>query len=341
MAYKVLFQADSEPYEGIIPLFGDRCETRMWTRPEPDTDFAATEAIYVYSHMWVDRALMARMPKLRVISNFGVGCDHIDLEGARQLGLPVGNTPGVLDTTTADQGITLMMAAARNLVVGEHFARGPDFTIYDPAILLGQMVTGATLGIVGLGRIGYQVAKRAVAFDMPILYHNRTRNDKAERDFGACRVSLDELLSASDFTMLCMPLNDETRGMIGARELALMKPTSVLINIARGGVLDHDALLETLTDRRIFAAAPRRHRAGAAPPRPPAAVSRQPGDRPPSRQRHEADPRCDVSHVGGQHVRRARGPRGPVPNRLRQGGRVPSVADLEIDGTRAGRPQPW
>ena len=161
----------------------------------------------------------------------------------------------MLDTTTADQGITLMMAAARNLIGGEHYARSPDFTIYDPAILLGQMVTGATLGIVGLGRIGYQVAKRAVAFDMPVLYHNRTRNEKAERDFGAHRVSLDELLSASDFTMLCMPLNDETRGMIGARELALMKPTAVLINIARGGVLDHDALLETLTDRRIFAAA--------------------------------------------------------------------------------------
>ena len=257
MSYQVLFQADTEPYEGIIPLFGDRCEIKMWTRPEPepDTDYHAIEAIYVYSHMWVDRALMARMPKLRIISNFGVGCDHIDLEGARQLGLPVGNTPGVLDTTTADQGITLMMAAARNLVVGEHFARGPDFTIYDPAILLGQMVTGATLGIVGLGRIGYQVARRAVAFDMPVLYHNRTRNERAERDLGARRVPLDELLSGSDFVMLCMPLNDETRGMIGARELGLMKPTAVLINIARGGVLDHDALLETLTERRIFAAA--------------------------------------------------------------------------------------
>ena len=257
MKYQVLFQADAEPYEGIIPLLGDRCQLHMWTQtdPDPDTDFEAIEAIYVYTHLWVGRDLMKRMPKLRVVANFGVGCDHIDLEGARELGIPVGNTPGVLDTTTADMGISLMMAAARNVVVGDHFARGPDFLIYDARILLGQMVSGATLGIIGLGRIGYQVAKRAAAFDMEILYHNRGHNEQAERDFSARRTTLDELLSTADFVVLSMPLSDETRGMIGARELALLKPTSVLINIARGGVIDHDALLETLTERRIFCAA--------------------------------------------------------------------------------------
>ena len=257
MAYKILFQSDTEPYEGIIPLFEHRCDIKMWTQVEPDssTDFDAIEGIFVYSHMKVDGALMARMPNLRVISNFGVGCDHIDLRAAKRLVLPVGNTPGVLDTTTADMGFALMMAAARNLIIGEHFARGPDFNIFDPAILLGQMVTGATIGIIGLGRIGYQVAKRAAAFDMPILYHNRSQNDQAEDDFGARYVAIDELLSTSDFVMLTMPLTNETRGMIGTDELALMKPTAVLVNIARGGVLDHEALLQTLKERRIFCAA--------------------------------------------------------------------------------------
>jgi glyoxylate reductase len=137
---------------------------------------------------------MERMPELRVISNFGVGCDHIDLEGARRLGIPVGNTPGVLDATTADMTFTLLMAAARNVVRGDHFARGPDFIEYDPSFLLGQEVAGSIMGIVGLGRIGYQVARRATGFDMKVIYHNRGPNRRAEEELSARYVpySVDE-----------------------------------------------------------------------------------------------------------------------------------------------------
>ena len=257
MSYRVLFQSDAAPYAGILPLMQERCEVDWWRQPEPDpaTDLAAIEGIFVYSHMWVDRALMAQMPRLRVVSNFGVGCDHIDLEGARELGIPVGNTPGVLDATTADLTFALLAGAARNLFAGYDYARGPDFNVYDAAILLGQQLTGSTLGIVGLGRIGYQVAKRALGFDMEVIYHNRHRHADAENDLGARYVSLDELLSTADFVTLNVPLTDATRGLISSRELRLMKPTAVLVNVARGPVVDQDALLETMRARRIHCAA--------------------------------------------------------------------------------------
>ncbi len=257
MAYQILVQSDVDPYEAILPLLSDSCQIHMWREEEPpaDTDFAAIEGLYVYSHMWLDGALMERMPGLRVISNFGVGCDHIDLDGAKRLGIPVGNTPGVLDAATADMTFTLLMAAARNVVRGDHFARGPEFIEYDPSFLLGQEVAGSKLGIVGLGRIGYQVARRATGFDMEVIYHKRSPNRRAEEELGARYVSLDELVSTADFVTLTMPLTDETRGMIGRRELGLMKPTAVLVNAARGGVLDHEALLEALRERRIHAAA--------------------------------------------------------------------------------------
>ena len=257
MTYRVLFQSDADPYHSIVPMLEERCQLDWWREPDvdPAIDLGAIEGVYVYSHMWMDRSLMERMPNLKVISNFGVGCDHIDLEGAAQLGIPVGNTPGVLDATTADLTFALLMAAARNLFPGYHHARGPDFTHYDAAILLGQHLTGGTLGIIGLGRIGYQVAKRALGFDMEVVYHNRNRNMKAEEDLGARYVSLDELLSTADFVALNMPLTDETRGMIGRRELALMKPTAVLVNAASGPVIDQEALVETMRARRIHCAA--------------------------------------------------------------------------------------
>jgi glyoxylate reductase len=257
VAYQILVQSDVEMYEAVLPLLSDSCEIHLWPEQEPpvDTDYAAIEGLYVYGHMWLDGALMERMPRLRVISNFGVGCDHIDLDGARRLRIPVGNTPGVLDATTADMTFTLLMAAARNVVRGDHFARGPDFVEYDPSFMLGQEVAGSTLGIVGLGRIGYQVARRASGFDMEILYHNRNPNRRAEEELGARYVSLEELMSTADFAILTMPLTRETRGMIGRRELGLMKPTAVLVNAARGAVLDHEALLAALQEKRIHAAA--------------------------------------------------------------------------------------
>ena len=198
---------------------------------------------------------MDATPRLKVISNFGVGCDHIDLAAAEERGIPVGNTPHVLDGATADITFALLLAGARNIVKGDHFARGPDFLEYDPSFMLGQEVHHQALGIIGLGNIGYQVARRALGFDMTVLYHNRTRNQKAEADLGVRYVALDELLAQSDFVALNMPLTDETRGMIGARELGLMKESAVLVNAARGAVIDHDALLDTMRAGRLHCAA--------------------------------------------------------------------------------------
>ena len=257
MTYPILFRTDVEPYRTVLPRIGDGCEVHMWLQDElpADVDPQSIRGIYAYSHDHVTGALMEQLPNLKVVSCYAVGVDHIDLEGARRLGIPVGHTPGVLDDTTADMTFALLMAAARNLVQGDRYARGPEYTRFDCKVLVGQDVSGQTLGIVGLGRIGYQVARRAAGFDMPIIYHNRTRNEKAESELGATYVSLEELLSTADFVTLNMPLTDETRKMIGSEQLALMKPTATLVNIGRGGTVDHEALLETMRSQRIHAAA--------------------------------------------------------------------------------------
>ena len=210
--------------------------------------------LYTYGHPVVDAELLNRLPNLKVVSNYGVGVDHIRLTAARELGIPVGNTPGILDGATADMGMTLLMAAARRLVEGDRYARSPQFTRYDPGYMLGREVHSNTLGIIGLGRIGQQVAKRARAFDMRVIYHNRRRNEMGETAVGATYVTFDELLTQSDFLMLCCPLTDETRGLIGADALAKMKPTAILINIARGPVVDTAALTHALQSRQIYAA---------------------------------------------------------------------------------------
>jgi glyoxylate reductase len=258
MSWNVLIQSDVVPYAEITRLLAAAdVQLHWWKDAEPpeDVDYTIIDGIYSYGHFPVRPELMQRCGRLKVVSNFGVGADHIDQDGARALGIPVGNTPGVLDAATADLTWALLLAAGRNVVRGDHFARGPDFKHYDAAILLGQQITGATLGIIGLGRIGYQVAKRAVGFDMKIIYHNRMPNKDAEADFGARYTSLDELLGQSDFIALNCPLTEKTTGLIGARELARMKPTAVIANAARGPVWDQDALLAALQSGHLHGAA--------------------------------------------------------------------------------------
>jgi glyoxylate reductase len=211
--------------------------------------------LYTYGHPLVDAALLDRLPGLKVISNYGVGVDHIRLPAAKERGIPVGNTPGILDGATADMGMTLLLAAARRLAEGDRYARSPAFTRYDPGYMLGREVHSSTLGIIGLGRIGQQVARRARAFDMRVLYHNRRRNEAGEKAVGASYVTFDDLLAQSDYVMLCCPLTDETRGLIGGAAFARMKPTAILVNIARGPVVDTAALTAALQTRRIYAAA--------------------------------------------------------------------------------------
>lgn len=212
------------------------------------------DAIYTYGHPRVDGAMLDRLPGVKVISNYGVGVDHIHLPDAEARGIPVGNTPGILDGATADMAWTLLLATARRLVEGDRYARSPQFTHYDPGYMLGREIHHATLGIVGLGRIGTQIARRAKAFDMQVLYHNRQRREAAEGALDLRYVSFAELLRQSDYVVLSVPLTPETRALIGAAELAQMKPTAILINVARGPVVDTAALTEALAQRRIWAA---------------------------------------------------------------------------------------
>lgn len=235
--------------EFLAELFDDICEFRPWQLLlDDDSELSEIDALLTYAHPRVADAELGRTPGIKVISNFGVGVDHIDLKAAKRHGVPVGNTPGTVDGATADATFALMLSAARNVIIGDRFARGPDFKFYDPGILLGRDVFDATLGIVGLGRIGEQVAQRAQGFGMRILYHNRNPKPGAEHRFGAIYKPLDELLAEADYVSLNTPLTPETEGLIGARELGLMKPTAFLINTARGGVVDTDSLLQALTE---------------------------------------------------------------------------------------------
>jgi glyoxylate reductase len=227
-----------------------RVELVPWDAPSE-----RVAAVYTYGHPRVDDALLARLPSCRVISNFGVGVDHIDLKAAAARGIPVGNTPGVLDGATADMAFALLLAAGRRLVEGDRYARSPQFTRYDPSYMLGFEIHHATLGILGLGRIGEQIAKRARGFDMSIIYHNRNRKPEAEAALGARYVSKNALLAESDYVVVSVPLTAETTGLIGKSELAMMRPTSILVNIARGAVVDTQALTEALIHREIYAAA--------------------------------------------------------------------------------------
>jgi glyoxylate reductase len=238
----------------LMDLLGPSIEVLPWDTKPGSTALGRAVGVITYGHPIVDGPLMDRAPHLKVISNHGVGVDHIDLAAAQARGIPVGNTPGCLDAATADMTMALMLAAARNVVVGDRFARGPEFTHYDPAILIGQEVTGSTLGIIGMGRIGKQVARRARGFDMQVLYHNRRRDPQAETELGVAYAAFDELLSRSDFVSLNCPLTPETTGLISTAQFARMKPTAILINISRGPVVDGNALYEALASRRIAAA---------------------------------------------------------------------------------------
>jgi glyoxylate reductase len=245
--------ADGPLAESVQQMLHGRVELLPW---EAATSGAVTpaDAVYTYGHPLVDGPLLDRLPGLKVISNYGVGVDHIDLAAAKARGIPVGNTPGILDGATADMAFTLLLAAARRLVEGDRYARSAEFMRYDPGYMLGVEVHGQTIGIVGLGRIGCQVAQRARGFNMRVLYCNRNERLDASA-FSATRASLDELLSESDFVVLTLPLSDETRGLIGHEQLRRMKPTAILVNVARGPVVDTAALTEALQQRWIYGAA--------------------------------------------------------------------------------------
>jgi glyoxylate reductase len=237
----------------VLELLDGNVEFAPWPAAGSERDESIV-AIYTYGHPLVNGPLLDRLPGVRVISNYGVGVDHIDVPEAVRRGMVVGNTPGILNGATADMAFTLLLAAGRRLVEGDRYARSSGFTTYDPGYMLGREIHHATLGIVGLGRIGLEIARRARAFDMTVLYHNRRRREEIEASLPARYVAFDELLAESDYVVLSAPLTDETRGLIGRAELQKMKPTATLVNISRGPVVDTQALTEALRSRTIYAA---------------------------------------------------------------------------------------
>jgi len=200
----------------------------------------------------VDEEALGGANSLKMIAQFGVGYNNIDVTAATKRGIPVSNTPGVLTDATAETAFALILAISRRLVEGDRMTREGRFRCWAPMLFLGREVTGKTLGIIGMGKIGKAVAQRARCFRMPILYHNRSRMSKSEeKELMARYVDMKVLLSKSDFISLHVPLSDETRHLIGKQELSLMKPTAYLINTSRGPVVDEKALLQALRKKKI------------------------------------------------------------------------------------------
>nr|XP_033790804.1 glyoxylate/hydroxypyruvate reductase B-like [Geotrypetes seraphini]XP_033790806.1 glyoxylate/hydroxypyruvate reductase B-like [Geotrypetes seraphini]XP_033790807.1 glyoxylate/hydroxypyruvate reductase B-like [Geotrypetes seraphini] len=213
-------------------------------------------AVYVWeTRPVIDRELLQGLPNLKVIASAGAGVDHLALDMIASFGVKVTNTPLAVTNATADFGMALLLATARNLQEAIRIASSPDTQLIFTNWMADE-VTGATLGIIGMGRIGLKIAQRAKAFEMKILYHNRNQRKEEERAVGATYCAkMDDLLQQSDFVILVVNLMPETHKLIGKRELQLMKPTATLINISRGAVVDQDALVEALQNGVIKAAA--------------------------------------------------------------------------------------
>ena len=235
--------ADVELAEQDGPLPDDELRRRI----------ADKHGLLCLLHDRIDEALLSAAPELRGIANYAVGHDNIDLVAATARGIPVSNTPDVLTDATADLAWALLLATARRLLEGEQLARSGEWAGWGPLQLLGREVSGGRLAIIGAGRIGQAVAGRAVGFGMRLMYVDREPRLELERATGAHRVELDEALEQADFVSLHLPLTQETRGMIGRRELARLPPGAVLINTSRGAVLDEPALIEALEAGRIRA----------------------------------------------------------------------------------------
>jgi glyoxylate reductase len=202
----------------------------------------------------IPEAVLAAAPHLRIVAVAAVGYNIVDVAAATRRGILVTNTPDVLTDTTADMAWALMLGVARRVPESDRFVRAGKWTGVYWSQLMGVDVHGATLGIIGLGRIGQAVARRAQGFGMRVLYHNRKRDPEAERAVGAEYRAKAELLREADFVVLSIPLSAETRHLIGAAELALMKPTAYLVNVARGPVVDEAALVDALQSGRIAGA---------------------------------------------------------------------------------------
>jgi len=260
MAKPKVFVTRIIPAKGL-DLIRDACDVDVWqdelppSREELILRVRGVDGLLCLLTDRIDGEIMDTAGgALKVISNHAVGFDNVDLPAATARGIPVGNTPGILTESTADFAFLLMMAAGRRLVEADHYVRTGKWKTWGPSLLLGVDFKGATLGLVGFGRIGRAMARRAAGFDMRVLYYDPLAREA--QAVSAMRVeSLDDLLEQADFVSLHVPLNAETHHLMNSAALARMPPTAVLINTSRGAVVDMDALYEALKSRRIFAAA--------------------------------------------------------------------------------------
>lgn len=245
-----------------MELLGRKCKIRLWDKDKPvpaqtlREKAKGVEGILCLLTDKIDRAVMrAAGPKLKVISTMAVGFDNIDVAEATARGIFVGNTPGVLTEATADLTWAVMLALARRIAQGDRMMRGEKFTGWSPTLLLGADFSGRIIGVVGMGRIGQAVARRARGFGMKIIYHDTRRLAPSdEHELGTRYVALRELIRVSDFITLHCPLTRETWHLIGSKELAMMKPGAYLLNVARGPVVDEKALVKALREKKIAGA---------------------------------------------------------------------------------------
>ncbi len=244
-----------------LKLIKEACDAEVWPNQMPPpaavlrqkvADCAGLVALLTDT---IDGPFLDKAPRLKVVSNFAVGFNNIEVKACTERGICVGNTPGVLTDATADMAFALLITAARRIVDGHQYTLAGKWKTWEPLGHLGQDLAGRTLGVVGMGRIGYALAKRCRGgWDMNILYHDVYKNEMAETNLGARQVDLDTLLRDSDFVSLHTDLNEKTRGLIGAAALKKMKKSAVLINTARGPLVDTKALTAALRAGTIFAA---------------------------------------------------------------------------------------
>ncbi|MEY8876203.1 MAG: 2-hydroxyacid dehydrogenase [Leptothrix sp. (in: b-proteobacteria)] len=228
----------------------------VWSRDELIAQLQGHDAVFVTTSEPIDATLLAACPQLKAVCSMAVGHNNIDLAACTARGVLASNAPDVLTETTADLGFALMMAAARRLAESEHFLRRGEWSKWSVDLFAGQDIHGSTLGILGMGRIGQAIARRgALGFGMSVAYHNRSRlAPEVEAPLNARWLSLDDLLAQADHLIIVLPYSAASHHLIGAAELAKMKPTATLTNIARGGIVDDAALAQALKDRVIAAA---------------------------------------------------------------------------------------
>jgi glyoxylate reductase len=247
--------------EAGLRLIKEACDAEVWQDPLPPPAAVLRQKIANIDGLEslltdkLDADVLDQAPRLKVVSNFAVGFNNIDVKACTERGIAVGNTPGVLTDATADMAFCLLIAAARRVVEGHAYSLSGAWKTWEPLGHLGQDLAGRTVGIVGMGRIGMAMAKRCHGgWGMRVLYHDVNKNAQAEADFGARQVDLPTLLRESDFVSLHTDLNPATRGMIGAEQFKMMKRSAILINTARGPLVDQAALAAALKAGTIFAA---------------------------------------------------------------------------------------